>query len=217
MGLDWQPLGKPKPGHEAEFDELYDEVFDAGNKDESLMERLRQIAITPHETLGAPRVGFDAAADRWAAEEYAKRPWKRLFVSRRKWRKIFQGYYVIDLVPPNDGIPAYSNGGRGSYCEVYSFRAQFLDACEDMLAEELWGEAWAHHRAAELRDYGAKLRDRAAAFAAEHGVPHVLGQRHLADSITDWEHPAAKAHIVDSAARWCLFWGERGHGMFADF
>jgi hypothetical protein len=217
MGLDWQPLGKPKPGHEAEFDKLYDEIFDFDNKDASLWERLWAIASSPYETLAAPRVGFDAEADRWAAKEYAKRPWKRLFVSRRKWRKIFDGYYVLDLVPQNDGMPQYTNGGRGSYCEAYTFRAKFLEFCEDMLAEELWGEAWAPHRPAELADYGTRLLNHAAAFAEKHGLADVLGQRDLPASVTDWEHPAAKAHIVDSAARWCLFWGERGHGMYPDF
>jgi hypothetical protein len=178
MGLDWQPLGKPKPGHEAEFDKLYEEIFHFDNKDESLWEQLWAVAISPYETLGAPRVGVDAVADRWAAEEYSKRAWKRLFVSRR---------------------------------------AKFFNFCEDMLGEELSGEAWVHHRPAELTDYGTRLRDHAAAFAEGQGVAAVLGQRLLPESITDWEDPAVKAHIVDSAARWCLFWGGRGHGMYPDF
>jgi hypothetical protein len=217
MGLDWQPLSKPKPGHEAEFDELYDEIFDLDNKDASLWERLRAIAISPDETLQAPRVGVDAEADRWAAEKYAKRSWKQLLVSRRKWRKIFHGYYVIDLVPPNDGMPRYTNGGPGSYCAAYTFRAKFFDFCEDMLGEELSGEAWVPHRPAELTEYGTRLRDHAAAFAERERVADVLGQRRLPESITDWEHPAAKAHIVNSAARWCLFWGAHGRGMYPDF
>lgn len=217
MGLDWQPLGKPKPGHEAEFDKLYEEIFDFDNKDKSLWEQLRAVAISPYETLGAPRVGFDAEADRWAAEAYSKRPRKRLFVSRRKWRKVFHGYYVLDLVPPNDGTPAYSNGGPDSYCEAFTFRAKFFDFCEDMLGEELSGEAWVPHRPAALTDYGTRLRDHAVAFAEGRGVAAVLGQRLLPEWVTDWEDPATKAHIVNSAARWCLFWGGRGHAMYPDF
>jgi hypothetical protein len=85
-------------GHEAEFEELYDEIFDRDNKDPSLSERLWGIAITPYATLGAP-----------------------------------------------------------------------------------------------------------------------LGQRYLPESVTEWDDPATKAHIVDSAARWCLFWSQRGHGMMAWF
>jgi hypothetical protein len=80
MGLDWQPLGKPKPGHEAEFEVLYDALFEAESRDPALLTRLREIQISPHETLGTPRVGSDAQADRWAAQQYPKRPWKKLFV-----------------------------------------------------------------------------------------------------------------------------------------
>ena len=217
MGLDWQPIDKPKPGHEAAFDSLYEEIVDSAKRTKSSWTRMGEIGISPYETLDAPRVGYDAAADQWSNREYAMRPLKKLLVSRRKWQEIFHSYYVLDLVPPNDGVPVYSNGGLGSYCEVYTFRARFLDFCEDMLALELLGEAWEHHRAGELRDYGARLREQAAAFAEQQGVTDVLGKRYLPETIDDWEHPATKAHIVDSAARWCLFWGERGHGMFADY
>jgi hypothetical protein len=214
MGLDWQPLGKPRLGHEAEFDALYEELFD--NHDQSLWERMGAIEISPYETLGAPRVGIDPEADRWADAQYSGRPWKKLFVSRRKFRQVLHGYYVLDLVEKNDGVPAYSNGGIGSYCEIFSFRGKFLAVCEDVLGKDLLGEAWVHHRADELNDYGIQLRDRAAAFAEDSDVTEVLGQRYL-PSGHDPDGPAEQAHIVDSAARWCLFWSARGHGMIADF
>jgi len=217
MGLDWQPLGKPKSGYEVEFDKLYEEILDTAGDTGPLWKKLQEIAISPYETLRAPRVGFDADADRWAAEEYSKRPVERQSVSWREWSEVFHGYYVLDLVPPNDGIPAYSNGGYDSYCEVFSFRAKFLEDCEDVLGEELLGEGWIHHTAAELNDYGTRLRACVASFADSEGVTAVLGQRDRPEWLTDWEHPASKAHILDSAARWCLFWSERGHGMIADF
>jgi len=217
MGLDWQPLGKPKPGHEAEFAVLYDALFEAESRDPTLLTRLREIQISPHETLGAPRVGSDAQADRWAAEQYPKRPWKKLFVSRRKFMRVFQGHYVLDLVPPNDGLPVYTSGGPPRYCAIFAFRAQFFVDCLDMLGGELLGEAYLHHRAAELVAYGTRLRACAAAYAGEHRVTAVLGQRDLSEEADDLVHPAAQAHLVDSAGRWCLFWGERGHGMIADF
>lgn len=217
MGLDWQPLGKPKRGHEAAFDELFEELVSSASRDPSLWDRFAKIEISPYETLGAPRVGTDAEADRWALREYRRRPWKKLFVSRRKWMEVFHGYYVLDLVPPNDGIPVYSNGGRGSYCEVFAFRAKFLDGCGDVLDQELLSEAWGHHTAADLLDYGTRLRAGAASFAGREGVTGVLGQRYRPDWLNDWDHPATKAHIADSAARWCLYWAERGHGMIADY
>lgn len=215
MGLDWQPLEKPQPGHEAEFAALYETICDDVG-DSALWKRLRAIAISPYETLGAPHVGSDAQADRWAEELYAQRPLKKRLVSRAKFMRTFQGYYVLDLLPPNDGMPAYSNGGPGSYCDLFSFRAKFLEDCQDVIGEELLGEAWMHHRAAELLDYGGRLRARAATYAGEHGVTAVLDRRDVPEE-ADLDHPILRAHITDSAARWCLFWGERGHGMIADF
>ncbi len=215
MGPDWQPLGKPRHGHEVEFDALYEELVRSKDVDSSIWDRFAKIEISPYETLGAPRVGTDAEAGRWALLEYRNRPWRKLFVSRRKWMKVFNGYYVLDLVPRNDGIPAYSNGGRGSYCEVFSFRGKFLELCNDLLSEELLGEAWTHHTAAELMDYGARLHDRAVAYAEMHRVTEVLASRDPPRE--ELEEPSSQAHIVISAARWCQFWGGRGHGMVADF
>src|SRR5262245_14170134 len=174
MGLDWQPLGKPKPGHEREFEDLFTELFIDQVHDQAKRDRLSAIEISPYETLGAPRVGFDPQADRWAAEQYPKRPWRKLFVSRRKFMWVFHGYYVMDLLPPNDGVPYYTNGGVGSYCEVFAFRAKFLEDCEDVLDQELLGEAWVSHNAADLGEYGTKLRDCAVGYAEREGVSDVL-------------------------------------------
>lgn len=217
MGLDWVPLGKPKPGREAEFEALYEELTEEYERDVTLWERFSVVEITPYETLGAPRVGTDAEADSWAAEQYRNRRWKMLFTSRRKWMEIFNGYYALQLLPPNDGIPTYSNGGYGSYCEVFTFRGKFLEDCLDALGDELLGEAWEHHTARELMIYGTRIAERALSFAKEHRVTGVLGRRYRPDWLNDWDHPASQVHIVDSAARWCRYWGERGHGMIADF
>jgi hypothetical protein len=217
MGLDWQPLGKPKAGQEAEFEVLYERMCGPEDREPTLLKRMWEIAISPYETLAAPRVGSDARADRWAMDRYPKRPWKKLFVSRRKFMRVFQGYYVLDLVPPNDGLPVYTNGGPGSYCDIFAFRAQFFVDCADMLGGELLGEAYLHHQPAELTAYGTRLRARAVTYAAEHRVTVVLGQRDVPEEADDLAHPAAQAHVVDSAGRWCLFWGERGHGMLADY
>jgi hypothetical protein len=192
MGLDWQPLGKPKPGHEAEFEKLFEELFIDQTNDDAMRDRLEQIQISPYETLGVPRVGFDPAADRWAAERYPKRPWKKLFVSRSKFMRALHGYPVMDLVPPNDGLPHYTNGGIGSYCDVFTFRGKFLEYCEDVLDETLLGEAWVSHTAADLMEYGTKLRDRAVAYAEREKVSGVLPLRDLPDA-ADVEGPGGQA------------------------
>lgn len=139
MGLDWQPLDKPKPGHEAEFDKLYKEIFDFDNKDESLWEQLRAVAISPYETLGAPRVGVDAEADRWAAEEYSKRPRKRLFVSRRKWRKIFHGYYVLDLSRRTTERRSIPTAARAATARPTPFGRSFSTSARICLARNCRG------------------------------------------------------------------------------
>ena len=74
MGLDWQPLGRPKPGHEAEFNRLFDKLMDGVRAATRARERMRAIEVSPFETLGAPRIGFDEQADRWAEEQYRQRP-----------------------------------------------------------------------------------------------------------------------------------------------
>jgi len=218
MGLDWQPLGKPKPGHEAEFEELFTALFIDQVRDRVKRDRLSAIEISPYETLGIPRVGFDPAADRWAAERYSKRSWKKLFVSRQEFMRACHGSYVMELLPlpPPDGVPHYTNGGADSYCEVFTFRGKFLEFCEDVLGQELLAEAWASHSAADLMEYGTKLRDRAVAYAEKEGVSGILPLRDPPDGL-DVEEPAGQAHIVISAARWCAFWSEGGHGMIADF
>ena len=56
MGLDWQPLGKPKPGHEAEFDRLYDEIFyalrDTGPIHPGIRPKVQQVLQRGHGQFG---------------------------------------------------------------------------------------------------------------------------------------------------------------------
>jgi hypothetical protein len=215
MGLDWNPLGKPKTGFEAEFDSLFRQLSELPRDDSrvnSLQQRFLEIQVTPYETLRAPRVGFDPDANEWIESAYPRRREKAL--SLAEFTRQMHGYYVLELVPKNAGIPVYSNGETGGYCEIFSFRAQFLGDCESMLGEGLLEEAYRHHTASELAKYGQQLRDLATAFAKQYGVTAILDQRQSPDDV---EGPAWQAHIAISAARWCLFWSEHGHGMEADW
>jgi hypothetical protein len=45
-------------------------------------------------------------------------------------------------VPPCDGLPRYTNGSPGGYVERYSFRAQFLQDCEEELGDDLLATAY---------------------------------------------------------------------------
>jgi hypothetical protein len=65
MGLDWRPLGKPKPGYEARFNELYNILTGStkpANKEE-LREEWFSIQISTYETIKAPLAGRDKEAD----------------------------------------------------------------------------------------------------------------------------------------------------------
>lgn len=217
MGLDWDPLEKPKPGHESEFEELFHELLILENEDRSLWDRWFEITIDPSETLQAPRIGFDARADAWIAERYPGRSLKKPFLTREKFVKEFQGMYVLELMEPNDGLPFYSNGFFDGRVDYHSFRGQILRECQDVLEDESITAAWGHYLANELAEHGAKLRDRASAFAEKNNLLDVINRREPPEGVEALDHPAMQAHIVSSAAKWCLFWSERGHGMRADF
>jgi hypothetical protein len=75
MGLDWNPLGKPKPGFEQEFERVFkllgEQPDNAVGRD-ALNQRWLEIQITPYETLQAPQVGVSDAATEWALVRFAE-------------------------------------------------------------------------------------------------------------------------------------------------
>jgi hypothetical protein len=250
MGLDWEPFGKPKPGFEAECWTLMGQLtkeknwlqpspvrhspIPAGETRESLRERWKAISISPYETLRAPRVGSDPAADAWIRSQYGIVPNRPVPID--EWVQKYDGFYVLALVPENDGLPLYSNYGLDSWSwERWSFRAQFLTGCRDILGEALLEDAWVRHTAPQLTDYSERLMSCAAAYAETHGVTDVLPLRLLDDNVTrvamadvayvsgqpavhgDSESPRFKAHLIVSAARWAAFWASHGHGLYANY
>ena len=72
-------------------------------------------------------------------------------------------------------------------------------------------EAYLPMLAGDAAQTGTYMMRRAAEFAKEYDVEHVLGQREL--SGFDEGEPATWAHIADQAGRWYYFWGSRGHGI----
>jgi len=234
MGLDWNPLGKPKPGMEAEFYRLLGQLgtaeawlqpvpfrFEAVDKSQrdALRERFFAIQISPYETLNPPRVGRDAEADAWIRSKYEGAPNKPPTID--EWVRQFNGYWVMALLPESDGLPVYSNAPLGGNWERWSFRAKFLDDCEDVLGETLFSEAWLNHLPDQLADYGERLMSCARAYAKIHDVSHILTARWFSEEEAakgdDPTSPLHKAHIIASAARWAAFWSSHGHGMNADY
>ena len=67
MGLDWNPLGRPKPGAEAEFERLFSELDIASDADSPLSAaeldarraRFQEISEPPFVTLGEAREAGD--------------------------------------------------------------------------------------------------------------------------------------------------------------
>lgn len=222
MGLDWNPGNKPKPGYEAEFDEILDRIESrdfaekpAGlarlfpfvqarrskgkpTRDE-LLERFDEISTTAFETLNAPRVGHDEEANRWAEENYNKEKFGK---TKEEWLKYLNGFYVLSLVDQCDGLPRYSNGSPGAYVEPYSFRAEFLKDCVEILGYDLIDFLYQTRKSDDMADFGQQLQSAAEEYAREEG-------RDLDELEIDGVDQ--NLDIVLSAARWCKFWGERGH------
>src|SRR6185503_8248427 len=66
MGLDLEPLGRAKPGHESEWIELTDLIYEGEELSQSQIDRRNAITIQSFEDIGAPCVGTDDEANRWA-------------------------------------------------------------------------------------------------------------------------------------------------------
>jgi hypothetical protein len=226
MGLDWNPLGKPKPGAEEEFAALFKQLGELptrpgwfekirlrrrGIDREAIQKRWEEIQISPYETLGAPRVGESAEADAWARERYNEMKEPR--PPEDEFMKEMQGYYVLALVPPCDGLPWYSNWPAG-YCERFSFRAQFLQDCEDIVPGDTFAKCYESCLAPELAVLGQELRACAASYAKQKNLEHIEFAK---DVEYQEDSSESKLHILYAATRWCEYWSSRGHGLEADW
>lgn len=207
MGLDWNPGNRPKAGFEAEFERLFHALQGPATWWRKRKERrFFEISISAFETLAAPRVGKDEAATNWALERYREGPRE---VSEAEWLAKLDGFYVVDLLRPCDGIPRYSNGTPGGYVEPFSFRAQFLVDCEYILGGELLESCYLSKLPSEFRAHGEALESKFESFVSERGIdPESLESE-------DPESPLWHADVVRSAAKWCSFWANRGHVLDA--
>ena len=218
MGLDMRPLGKPKPGFEKRFAEIFEMLSQNnipqssnGNKLPSREELLQEWfagQIQTYETIKAPRVGSDKEADDWIKSRYdelEKKPPLDEFL------KEYQGYYVIELAKEQDGVPVYMAMGQ----DENVFRGQFLSDCVDLIGEDLVHEAWETKLADATLDYGNRLMHVADKLAKEKNLEYLKAQRMPPD--TDEDAIESKLHIVFSLAKWLIFYGKNGHGYEADF
>jgi hypothetical protein len=213
VGLDLVVEGCTKPGHETEWRGLLERAFTDSQLSEAEVTRFKEISVPGYERIGAPRVGFDAAADAWIIE--ARKAQKSEDVAATL--KEFSGYYVLRLVQC-DGVSTYSNGGLYDGVDETSFRGDFLKSCRNVIDKRLLQTAWEHKLPEAAIAYGRALL--AAADAADTSPldPHrnILSRLGLVKSAELLPLPE-QLDIVRAAGRWFVFWGERGHAIRADF
>ena len=215
MGLDLVVEGCPRPGHEEEWRRILARSFDGEESAEQDQPRFAEISIPPYERIGAPRVGVDKAADDWIVQaSKANTPEQVAEVLNE-----FRGYYVLRLVKC-DGIPEYSNGGAYEGVDETSFRGAFLSDCTDVLEPGTIEAAWTHRFPEDAIEYGRTLL----AAASSPTVPPRQESKpgFLARLTGAKEQPSPvpleeQVRIVESAGRWFVFWGERGHAIRAWF
>lgn len=215
MGLDLVVEGCPKPGHEPEWQRLLERSFAGQEPSEAEVARFREVSIPGYQRIGAPRVGFDSAADAWIID--ARKPQTPEDVAAIL--NEFRGYYVVRLVKC-DGVPNYSHGGLYDGIDETSFRGAFLQDCPDVLGKDLLSEAWNNKLPEAAISYGQALL--AAAAAAEttsfapkpwHAILSRIGLAKAAEPVAI----AEQLDIVRAAGRWFIFWGDRGHPIRAWF
>ncbi len=223
MGLDMRPMGKPKPGFEKRFVEIFEMISKDQIQKPSFLDKLRgkkfptkdelmkewfENQIQTYETIKAPRVGRDEEANDWLKKKYNE---LELKPPQEEFQKEHDGYYVIELAKEQDGVPVYAAMGQ----DENVFRGQFLGSCVDLIGEDLVNEAWYTKLANDALDYGNRLMLTADKIAGEKNLEYLKSQRLPPDVSED--SIESKLHIVFSLARWLIFYGRNGHGYEADF
>ncbi|WP_207632863.1 hypothetical protein [Foetidibacter luteolus] len=224
MGLDWRPMGKPKPG----FEERHKQIFriikgEEKLKELSFIDKLlgkRQITkeqlieefvdniIESYETIKAPRVGYDEVANEWIKTKYQE---SDKTLSQEDFFKEYLGYYVIELAQERDGVPVYIPFMQ----DKNVFRAQFLDCCKELIGEKLYNEAWVSKLAEDTLKYGQALMAITDKISVENNLQY-LKEQYIPPE-TDEDSLESKLHILFSASKWLIFYGKNGHGFEADF
>ena len=218
MGLDLIVESCAKPGHDAEWLRAVERTFAADQLSDEERARFAEISIPPYAQVGAPRVGYDAAADAWIIEtREASTPEDVAAVL-----KDFHGYYALQLVT-SDGVPKYSHGGLSSELDETSFRGAFLSLCGDVLDKRITDQAWEHKLPEAAVAYGralllaadtAAVAGPAAKPPPKRGLLSALGLGRKARDDIPFDE---QLDVVRTAGRWYVFWGERGHPIRAWF
>lgn len=213
MGLDLVVEGCAKPGHETEWRQLLERTFADSQLSDAEIARFKEISVPGYERIGAPRVGFDGAADAWIIEARKAHTSEDVAATLKE----FSGYYVLRLVKC-DGVPTYSNGGLYDGIDETSFRGDFLKSCRNVIDKRLLEAAWEHKLPEAAIAYGRALLAGADAADTSPRDAHrsFLSRLGLVKSAEPLPLPE-QLDIVRAAGRWFVFWGERGHAIRAYF
>ncbi len=232
MGLDLIPMGRPKPGHEEEWQRLMETLYeDREVSDEDTSRRL-EISEAAYETAGAPRVGYDEEANAWYREHFKKPEG----LTDAEFFEEAKGYYALGtLVGKCDGVPQYSHGSITDELDETSFRGKFLEFYEGLLDDDLLYRAWTSVMPPEEAvEYGQVLLASAENPWVESPPPpppppppepgffgRLLGRKppepEPPEPLPTDEDIEEMRNILRAAGRWYIFWGERGHPINAWF
>jgi hypothetical protein len=213
VGLDLNPIGKPKKGFEEEFRELFNTINDlTGAKRDKGISRWFEIQVSPYETLKTPKIGIDTVATNWVLEQFSKNTDDS--ETEEEHIKRHYGIYLPRLSPASDGIPVYSNSALG-IASIHSFRGQFIvDDCSNIVSPELIESLYSNCMSEDAVALSGQFFGVANRYAIEHKVEHV---ENLQKVEAEEKSPEMNAHILYSFSKWLRFWGEHGHGFEADY
>ncbi|MDX3775755.1 hypothetical protein QE250_16705 [Chromatiaceae bacterium AAb-1] len=213
MGLDLNPLGKASAGNEEEFEQLFLDIgISSGDERQKKINRWFEIQLSPYETLNTPRIGIDKEATNWVLEHFRKP--EETSETEEEHIQRYYGQYLPQLTPASDGVPIYSNSAINA-AAIYSFRGQFIvDDCAEIVGEGIVNRLYTSLLAKDLVQLGEDLYQVAEQYSKENNVEFT---ENIATSDAEDKTPELNAHILFSAAKWCKFWGSRGHGFEADY
>ena len=161
------------------------------NRRSMIDKEIAKCVITPMQTLGAPKVGESEAADNHLRSEWMTySDLQEQYPTVEEYLEAARGKYVPEMVK-SDGLPKVS----GMMAGAESFRGKVIGYIE-WLPEDIRNSAYDNMSPDELVEYGQDLLDwvdvRLAAFPE-----------------------CSEMEVVEAAGKWCVFWGSRGHSMFA--
>lgn len=217
LGLDLIVEARAKAGHEAEWRGLVERYFADEPLDDEEKARFDDISVPAYASVGAPRVGFDPAADAWIIEvRGAETPEAVAEVLRD-----FHGHYALPLVR-SPGLPKWTHANLYEGVDETSFRGKALEFATDILTRDLIDQAFEDRMPEDAVAYGQALLE-----AAERGrrdgplpKPPPKKRNPLAFLIPRGPDPEPmtleeQLDVVEEAGRWFVFWGERGHPIRA--